>query len=182
LGSYCERLMSRLDKGSVNASQQRVCAWRVASFSPDRCRIGAFGARYLTQACPPWSHRSSGPGGCSAKGSLAENDAGCAARLHAIVRARCSSSKGRVVCIHPAADKKGLLGNPVDCIAYELPMESGARMHLSSAFKLLLRQAHATGEVERNCQHDHEDRHNPQFNEHVLELFRACLFDFGGEQ
>lgn len=90
--------------------------------------------------------------------------------------------QGRIACIRLAADKKGLLGNSVDCIAYELPMESGARMQLSSAFKLLLRQAHATGEVERNCQHDHEARHGSQLNEHVLELFRACLFDFGGEQ
>ena len=56
------------------------------------------------------------------------------------------------------------------------------RIYLSRAFKLLLRQAHATGEVERNCQHDHEARHNPQFDEHVLELFRAYPFDFGGEQ
>src|SRR5918995_4851078 len=70
----------------------------------------------------------------------------------------------------------------VECIGCELPVESGARMHLSRAFKLLLREAHATGEVERTCQHYHEARHNPQFNEHVLELFGACLFDFGGEQ
>src|SRR5215213_3874155 len=56
------------------------------------------------------------------------------------------------------------------------------RIYLSRAFKLLLRQAHPTGEVERNCQHDHEARHHPKFDEHVLELFRAYPFDFSGEQ